>query len=117
GDVLEIVEAADLAGRMRGHRQRQLVDVDAATVVAHADKARTPGLDIHLDPRGAGIEAVLDQFLDHGRRPLDDFAGGDLVDEFGRKQADRGHPRTLAANGWRAVSWTESSATRRRARY
>ena len=48
--------------------------------------------------RGTGIEAVLDQFLDHRGRALDDLAGGDLVDEFGGKQADDSHPPTLTAN-------------------
>src|SRR6185312_10340941 len=97
GDVFEIVEAADLAGGMRGHRQRQVVQRDAAAVVANADQPRTASLDVHLDARGAGVEAVLDQLLDHRGRPLDDLAGGDLIDEFGRKRADVGHPRTLAA--------------------
>src|SRR6185312_1436372 len=96
GDVFQIIEAADLAGGMRGHRQRQLVGRDAATVIAHADQPRTACLDVHLDARGAGVEAVLDQFLDHGRRALDHLAGGDLVDELGGQRADDGHPRTLA---------------------
>ena len=38
----------------------------------------------------AGVERVLDQFLDRRRRPLDHFAGGDAVDEQGIEAAD-GH--------------------------
>src|SRR3546814_20024380 len=38
-------------------------------------------LQVDVDPVRAGVERVLDQFLDHRSRPLDDFAGGDLVDE------------------------------------
>src|SRR3546814_19483491 len=38
-------------------------------------------LQVDVDPVRAGAERVLDQFLDHRSRPLDDFAGGDLVDE------------------------------------
>ena len=34
-----------------------------------------------LDPRRTGVERVFDQFLGSARRPLDDFAGGNLVDE------------------------------------
>jgi hypothetical protein len=30
---------------------------------------------------GTGVETVLDQFLHHGRRPLDDLAGSDLVNQ------------------------------------
>ena len=33
----------------------------------------------------AGIQGVLDQLLDHARRPLDDLAGGDAIDDgFGK---------------------------------
>src|SRR3546814_7579145 len=38
-------------------------------------------LQVDVDPVRAGVERVLDLFLDHRSRPLDDFAGGDLVDE------------------------------------
>ena len=34
-----------------------------------------------LDAVRAGIERVLDQLLDHARRPLDHLAGGDAVDD------------------------------------
>ena len=40
--------------------------------------------------RGAGVERVLDQLLDHARRPLDHLAGGDAVDGLGAELAD-GH--------------------------
>jgi hypothetical protein len=83
GDVFQIVEAANLAGRMRGHRQRQFVGTDTATIVAHPDQPAAALFDIHFNARGARIEAVLDQLLDHRGRTLDDFASGDLVDEFG----------------------------------
>ena len=46
-------------------------------------------LQFDLDAMCAGIQRVLDQFLDHGRRPLDDFAGGNLVDKGVRQLADR----------------------------
>ena len=32
-------------------------------------------------PRRAGINSVFHQFFDHARRPLDDLAGGDFVDQ------------------------------------
>src|SRR3546814_6753773 len=51
GDLLEIVEAADLAGSMRGHRQRPFVDVDAAAVVAPAAQPRATGLEVPPHPR------------------------------------------------------------------
>ena len=48
--------------------------------------------------RGAGVEGVLDQFLDDARRPLDDLAGGDLVDHGFGKLAD-GHGATIGGFG------------------
>ena len=40
-----------------------------------------PCCDGHVDARGAGIDGVFHQLLDHAGRPLDDLAGGDLVDQ------------------------------------
>ena len=40
------------------------------------------GLDFKLNPGRAGIERVLDQFLDDSRRALDNLAGCDLVDQL-----------------------------------
>ena len=42
----------------------------------------------------AGVERVLDQFLDDGGRALDDLAGGDLVREVQREPVDAGHTQT-----------------------
>ena len=52
-----------------------------------------------LDARRAGVERVLDQFLDHARRTLDDLAGGDLVDHRFGKLAN-GHRATIRGFGW-----------------
>ena len=52
----------------------------AAAVVADADEREAAGRRHHLDLAGAGVERVLDQLLDHARRPLDHLAGGDAVD-------------------------------------
>ena len=79
----------DLAGRVPRQRERQLVALDAAAVVAHAAQARAALFDLDLDAARAGIDAVLDQLLEHGRRALDDLAGSDLVDELFGKDADR----------------------------
>src|SRR5690606_26381560 len=57
-----------------------------------ADQARAALLDVDVDAQRTGVEAVLDQFLDHRSRTLDHLAGGDLVDEFGGKWPDAGHP-------------------------
>ena len=35
--------------------------------------------DIDLDPGGTSVDRILDEFLDHGCRPLHDLARRDLV--------------------------------------
>ena len=80
-DRLQVLEAANLTGRMPRERQRQFVPVDTGTIVAHADQLRAACSDVDVDIVGTGVEAVLDEFLDDGRGPLDDFAGSDLVDQ------------------------------------
>jgi hypothetical protein len=64
-------------------------------VVAHADQADAAFLEIDVDAARAGIERVLDEFLHHRRRPFDDLARGDLVDEGVGKLADRHVAATL----------------------
>ena len=46
-------------------------------------------LDRDVDRARAGVERVLDQFLDGRGRPLDHFAGGDAIDEQGIEAANR----------------------------
>jgi len=77
---------------MARQRQGQLVAGDAAPVVAHPQQPQSALLDLDLDLPGAGVDGVLDQFLDRRGGPLDDLAGGDLVDELRRQGAD-GHER------------------------
>ncbi len=79
---------------MPRHGQRQFVRGDAAPVVADADQPDAALLELDIHARGAGVECVFDQFLDHRCGPLDDFAGSDLVDQNLGQLADR-HQRTL----------------------
>src|SRR5690606_7385550 len=87
---LEVVQACDLARRVPRHCERQLVGLDPAAVVGDADQPAAAVLDLDLDPARAGVERVLDELLDDGRGPLDDFTGGDLVDQL-RRQDTNGH--------------------------
>ncbi len=50
------------------------------------------------DPRGAGVDGVLDELLDDGGGTLDDFAGGDLVGEVGRQPMDAIHSQRFRRN-------------------
>ena len=47
--------------------------------------------------RRAGVEAVLEELLQRRGRPLDDFAGGDLVDQLIGQRTDRRHQRASPA--------------------
>ena len=80
-DRFELLETGDLAGGVARERQRQFVAGDAAAVVGDGDPADAAAVEPHLDVAGAGIEAVLHQFLHNRSRPLDHLAGGDLADE------------------------------------
>ncbi len=81
GNGLQVIERGDLAGGVARHGQRQLVGSHADAIVADADQADAALFQVDVDAPRTGIERVLDQLLDHGRRPLDHLAGSDLVDE------------------------------------
>ena len=52
---------------------------------------RPPALDLDAQFGRAGVERVLQQFLDDGRGALHHLAGGDLVGDLVRKDADAAH--------------------------
>jgi hypothetical protein len=90
-DPLQILGRAELARGMRRHRQRQILGLDAAAVV-HDPHQRDPALlERHVDAAGPGVERVLQQLLDHARRPLHDLAGRDAVDHRWREFLDASH--------------------------
>jgi hypothetical protein len=70
-------------------RKHQLVAIDAVAVVTHAAQAHAALLDLDLDATRAGIDAVLDQLLQHGSGTLDDLARSDLMDELFGQDSNR----------------------------
>ena len=60
-------------------------------VVLDADEPLAALLDGDRDPRGTGVEGVLDQLLDDGYGTLDHLAGRDLVGKPGRQPVDLAH--------------------------
>ena len=80
GDGIEILQFAQLAGRMALDGQQGVVAVHAGAVVPDADQAATAIHHVDLDARGAGIDRIFDQLLEHGSGALHDLARGDLVD-------------------------------------
>ena len=88
GDMLQVGQRGNLAGGVPGQGQRQLVFLDAPTVVDDLEPAQTAFLDADLDLAGPGIQRVLQQLLDGGGRALDDLAGGDLADQHVGQQGN-----------------------------
>ncbi len=77
----------------------------AVAVVGDADQSAPAAVGRDLDSARAGVECVLDQFLDDACRTLDHLARGDAInDGFGELAdrhwgADSKFPRTVAALG------------------
>src|SRR5262249_54416314 len=84
----EKIVVGELRGAMPLDRERQLLRIHTDAVVGDGDEALTPVLQRHLDARRTRIDRIFDQLFDRRSRPLDDFAGGDAIDEGRRKQAD-----------------------------
>ena len=78
---------------MSGERERQVGRGHAAAVIGHADQAAAAVGDDDLDPAGAGVERILDQFLDGGGGAFDHLSGGDTVHRGLVKLADDGAGR------------------------
>ena len=74
-------QRADLAGGVARQRQRQFLGRNAAAIVGHGDAADAAAFQPHFDGARAGVDRVLQHFLEHGCRPLDDLAGRDLTDQ------------------------------------
>jgi len=69
-------------------RERQLRADDAAAVILDQDQALAAVAERHRDLARAGVERVLDQLLDRARRPLDDLARRNAVDDGLGQPAD-----------------------------
>ena len=87
----EQVAVRELRGGMPLDREFQIPGAHAASVVDDPDQPAAARLDGDLDGAGAGIDRVLDQFLDGRRRTLDHLARSDAVDEDGIEAADVAH--------------------------
>ena len=65
------------------------------SVVAHSDARDSTALELDLDAVRSRVERVFDELFDDGRGPLDDFAGGDPVNDLARQAMDPGHEGSL----------------------
>ncbi len=73
-------------------REPQLGRGHAAAIVGNRQEVGTAAGELDGDGARPGVDRILDEFLERRRRPLDDFAGGDLVDELVGQAADRHAP-------------------------
>jgi hypothetical protein len=92
-DRLEVAGGGDLGCRVARQRQRQILTPDAISVVGDANQLDPAAGEIDVDLPRAGVEAVLEDLLQRRGRPVDDFAGGDLVDQLIGQRTDRWHQR------------------------
>ena len=66
---------------MADNAHRCVFAVHPVSVILDEDSLATTVFELDADRRGACVDGVVEEFLDHGSRPLDHFASGDLVDE------------------------------------
>ena len=85
GQVIQVVGARDLARRMAVEQEGRVGRRDAAAVILDADQAPPTFTNLHPDVVGAGVQAILDQLLDHRCRAFHHLAGSDLVGDIGGK--------------------------------
>ncbi len=98
-----ILDRADLARRMAGEGQLDLVGRDPVAIVGHADQLQTTPEQFDADVSGPSIERVVDQLADDRDGPRHDLASRDLLRHLGRQHADAaklsGARREHAAGG------------------
>ncbi len=73
---------------MTRQRQRQLFGCNAAAVVGNGNAFDAALFEPHRYLAGARVQRVLQQFLDHGGRAFDHFAGGNLRNQLIRQLQD-----------------------------
>ena len=104
----QVLERADLGRRVPLEGQPRVPGRHAGAVVHDLDPRDPPAFDVHADAPRAGVERVLHELLDGGRRALHDLARGDLVDERVGENAGRvpSTPRDVIDFGARRVQRT-----------
>jgi len=61
--------------------KRKIFSIHALAIVNDPDQRLAAGGCRNLDPARTGIDGIFDKLFDNTCRPLDDFTGGDLVDQ------------------------------------
>jgi hypothetical protein len=90
-DLEEVLHVADLARRVRGEREAEVLEVHPLPVVHDPDELATAFLHLDEDALRPRVERVLDQLLHHRGGSLDDLPRGDLVHDVLGQQPDHAH--------------------------
>ena len=102
--MLQQILVVELGGGVAVDGERQVGRGHAAAVVGDADPPPAAAIGEDVDPAGAGVDGVLDEFLDHARGTLDHLAGGDAVDDlFGELADGHGCGFETSIRGWTAI--------------
>lgn len=71
--------------------EQRVIPAHAVPVIDDADQGAAAGADLDSNAMGSGVDGVLDELLDDGGRAFDDLAGGNLIRDVIREQADAVH--------------------------
>ena len=105
----QIVRTAQLRGGMAFKRQQRVVPHHAVPVVGDADQLAAARLHIDADARGAGVERVFEQLLDHRGRAFDHLTGSDLVRDLVGENVNAAHP-SIVEGPWLPLALSGSAA-------
>ena len=107
-DRSQIVGVGDLAGGVPLEGEPGVGRIHSFAVVLHADLFLASQLNVNGQAPRPGVDGVLDQLLDHGGWPFNDFAGGNLIGEVGRETVDLAHVRSSGCGGTAPASGSRS---------
>ncbi|PYO93763.1 MAG: hypothetical protein DMD62_07955 [Gemmatimonadetes bacterium] len=84
-DADQVRRRPNFARRVSLEREARVLALETRPVVAHADQRLAAIFQLDADRLRTGVERVLDQLLDDGRRTLHDLARGNLIgDRIGK---------------------------------
>ena len=89
--MLQVIDRADFTCGMTAKSQLCIGFIHTAAIVRHPDGTDTTLANLDMDHRSASVEGILDQLLDHGGRPFDDFTGRYAVGSLGIQDRDDTH--------------------------
>ena len=75
--------------------EQGIIPAHAAAIIGHPNQCPPARTDLDQNPGGPCVQGILDEFLDHAGRALDDFASGDLVGNLLGQQVNPIHPLSL----------------------